>query len=213
MIRIALVDDHEVVRQGLYSFLSGIAEFDIVAEGATGKSALDIVAEHKPDVLLLDMILPDVSGLDVLLELKNQNLSTNIIILSSFSDAKMAVPAVQAGARGYLLKDIPPKELIQAITDVHNGQLKLHPDIAALLVEALNEPQLDDDVLKRHGITQREKDVLCLIGKGYTNKQISDALHISQLTVKTHVSHILDKLQLSDRTQVAIFAIHNELVD
>jgi len=213
MIRIVLVDDHEVVRQGLNSFLSGIADFELVGQGSNGRDAIELTNIYKPDILLLDMILPDMSGLDVLREIQKHEQITKVIILSSFSDAKLAVPTVQAGARGYLLKDIHPKDLIQAIKDVHANQLRLHPDIAALLVNELNNAQQENDILKNHGVTEREKDVLQLIGQGFTNQRIADTLHISQLTVKTHVSHILDKLTLTDRTQIAIFAIRNGFVD
>ena len=213
MIRIVLVDDHKVVRQGLHSFLSGIAEFELVGEGATGQSAIELALNKQPDILLLDMLLPDMTGLDVLQAMQKKTPTTKVIILSSFSDAKLAIPTIQAGARGYLLKDIHPKDLIQAIKDVHANQMRLHPDIAALLVNELNNAQQENDIQKKHGITDRESEVLQLIGQGLTNQRIADTLHISQLTVKTHVTHILDKLALTDRTQVAIFAIRNGLAD
>lgn len=213
MIRIALVDDHEVVRQGLKSFLKGIDDFSIVGEGATAKEAVAIVKEKNPHILLLDMILPDRSGLEAMDEISTFNESTKILFLSSFSEPESALPALRNGAAGYLLKDISPRELAASIREVYKGAIKVHPDISALMINALNKPDRSTDVLSDKGVTDRESDVIKLIGKGLSNKEIASVLNISQLTVKTHVSHILDKMGLDDRTQVAIFAVRNGLAD
>ena len=213
MIRIAIVDDHEIVRQGLQAFLTGIKDFELVAEGSDGNQAVDIVKEHQPDVLLLDMILPELSGLEALQQIQLLKSATKVLILSSFSDANTAIPAVKVGAAGYLLKDINPNDLVEAIREVNAGALKLHPDIAALVVSELTSGNTGGGPLQEHNITERETEVIRLIGTGLSNKEIAFELSISLLTVKTHVSHILEKLELDDRTQVAIFAIRNKLVD
>lgn len=208
MIRVALADDHEVVRQGLVTFLSGIDDISVVGEASTGVEAIEIATTIEPDVMLLDMMLPDMTGLDAFKRMLPFNLKTKVLFLSSFCESDTAIPAVRAGAAGYLLKDISPKDLIAALRDVHNGQLRIHPDISALMVDELNRPR-QSDILEQHGITERERQVIKLIAGGFSNKDVADQLNISQQTVKTHVSHILDKLKLDDRTQVAIFAIRN----
>lgn len=209
MISIALVDDHEIVRQGLHSFLSEIDDFSILAEGNDGKSAINIVSEFEPDILLLDMILPDITGLEAFIEIKKLDKKTKIIFLSSYSNADSAIPAIRSGAAGYLLKDINPNDLIKAIREVKGGALKIHPDIAALLVEELNTKD-DYDIFQQ--LTTREIEVLKLIGQGKSNKEIASELNISLLTVKTHVSHILDKMDFADRTQAAIFVVKSGII-
>jgi DNA-binding NarL/FixJ family response regulator len=211
MIRIALVDDHEVVRQGLVSFLSSVDDFDLVAQGSNGAEALTLVAETKPDLLILDMILPDMTGLAVFEKIRLQYPDMRVVFLSSFCEAETVIPAIRQGAAGYLLKDIRPVDLIVSLREAMAGKLQLHPDVSALMVSELN--QTEADILQQHGITEREAQVIRLIGQGFSNKDLAEQLCISQLTVETHVSHVLDKLKLDDRTQVAIFAIRNQLVD
>jgi DNA-binding NarL/FixJ family response regulator len=211
MINIALVDDHEVVRQGLVSFLSGIEDLNVVGQGSTGVEAIELVTTLQPDILLLDMMLPDMTGLEAFQTLLQQKLTTKVLFLSSFCDAQTSVPAVRSGAAGYLLKDISPRNLITAVRDVYAGKLCIHSDVSALMISELNQTP-KADILSEHSITERERQVIQLIGEGFSNKDIASNLNISQLTVKTHVSHILDKLKLDDRTQVAIFAIRNDLV-
>jgi DNA-binding NarL/FixJ family response regulator len=213
MIRLAIVDDHEVVREGLCSFLKAIPDIDIVGQGACGEDAVSLVAVHQPDILLLDMKLPDFTGLEALKKIQQLSAVTKVVFLSSYSDPATAIPAIREGASGFLLKDINPKDLVVALHEVAQGAMKLHSDIAALLVNELIQTDNEPDVIKLHKITERECEVISLIGQGLSNKEISSKLNISLLTVKTHVSHILEKLKLNDRTQVAIFAIHNQLVD
>jgi DNA-binding NarL/FixJ family response regulator len=134
-----------------------------------------------------------------------------VVFLSSFCEAETVIPAIRQGAAGYLLKDIRPVDLIVALREAMAGKLQLHPDVSALMVSELN--QTEADILQQHGITEREAQVIRLIGQGFSNKDLAEQLCISQLTVETHVSHVLDKLKLDDRTQVAIFAIRNQLVD
>lgn len=211
MIRILLIDDHEIVRQGLVSFLASVGDFEIVAQGATGQDAIELSLTHKPDLLILDMLLPDMTGLAAFEQIKTVAPSVKVVFLSSFCQPETVVPAVRLGAMGYLLKDIRPAELIEALRAASLGKLQLHSDVSALLVHQLNEPE--NDILLQHAVTEREAQVIALIGQGFSNKAIAQRLSISQLTVKTHVSRILDKLKLDDRTQVAIFAIRNHLTD
>ncbi|MEJ2041940.1 MAG: response regulator transcription factor [Reinekea sp.] len=210
MIRIALVDDHEVVRQGLVAFLSGIEDFSLVGQGGTGADAIHIAETLTPDILILDMILPDFSGLQAFEQIRVRAPKVRVVFLSSFCESETVLPAMQNGAAGYLLKDIRPADLIVALRDVMASKLVLHPDVSALMVNALNN---SGDILSQHGITDREAQVIRLIGQGFSNKDLAEQLNISQLTVKTHVSHILDKLKLDDRTQVAIFAVRNRLAE
>jgi NarL family two-component system response regulator LiaR len=203
-IRIFIVDDHQIVREGLKAFLGLQDDMLIVGEAADGESALEQVLKIRPDVVLMDLILPKMDGIETIQKINEANPEIRIIALTSFSEDDKVFPALRAGACGYLLKDVSPAELVETIRAAYRGEKRLHPKITAKLVENIaherKKPAPDD-------LTERELEVLGCLSKGLSNKEIGDRLFISEKTVKTHVSNILSKLNLSDRTQAAIYAI------
>ncbi len=208
-IKLLIVDDHAVVRQGLRGFLELMDDFEIVGEGSNGAEAVSLAAELKPDVILLDLMMPEMDGIEATRRIRLADPSARILILSSFSNDDNVLPAIRAGAMGYVLKDIDPDELADALRGTYRGKSQLHPDIALKLIahfqqDGPEEKKVDDQLSQ---LTEREVDVLKLIAQGMSNREIAAALTISHMTVKTHVSNLLGKLQLADRTQAAIFAI------
>jgi len=213
-IRLLLADDHAIVRRGLQLFLKTQPDFELVGEAATGHEVLERAAELAPDIVLMDLHMPVMDGIEATRQLLTSHPDVKVIVLTSFSDHDHVLPAVKAGARGYLLKDIEPDELAQAIRRVHAGKVELHPEAAGLLMEQIANPEGTAPVGSEtpfDELTARERDVLRLIASGLSNKEIAAALFITEKTVKTHVSHILEKLGLSDRTQAAILAVKHGL--
>ncbi len=209
-IRVLVADDHAVVRQGLRTFLELQDDVEVVADVADGARALDAVAEHEPDVVLMDLVLPVVDGVEAIRRIAAERPATRVIALTSFLDDDKLFPAVRAGAAGYLLKDVEPQELVRAIRAVHAGEALLHPAVAARLMEEVAGSGAHD---ARDPLTPREREVVDLIARGLSNKRIAVELGISQKTVKAHVSNILTKLDLSDRTQVAMHAVRERWVE
>jgi DNA-binding NarL/FixJ family response regulator len=195
VIRVLIVDDHPAVRRGLRTFLELSDGVEVVGEAADGTSVAELVAATAPDVILLDMVLPGLDGLGVLHELRDRGLSARALVVTSFTDRRSVLPAVRAGARGYLSKDVEPDALVAAVRAVHAGHLLLEPGVTEAL---LAEPQ---------ELTARESQVLALLAEGRSNREIARALALSEKTVKTHVSSILLKLRLADRTQAALYAV------
>jgi NarL family two-component system response regulator LiaR len=209
-IRVLVADDHAVVRQGLRTFLELQEDIEVVADVADGRQALVAVAEHDPDVVLMDLVLPEVDGVEAIRRIASERPRIRVIALTSFLDDDKVFPAVRAGAAGYLLKDVEPAELVKAIRTVHAGEGLLHPAVAARLMEEVASSggrQVPDS------LTQREREVVALIARGLSNKRIALELGISEKTVKTHVSSILGKLGLTDRTQVALYAVREGWVE
>ena len=202
MIRVLIADDHAVVRQGLRTFLDLQDDIEVVAEAADGEEALAAALEHVPDVVLIDLVMPRLDGIEVIRRLRETVPAVRAIVLSSFVDDDKLFPAVRAGAAGYLLKDVQPQELVEAIRTVHAGGALLHPQVAARLLEEMTEDPL----------TPREREVLALIGRGMPNKIIARELSLSEKTVKAHVSSILAKLGVTDRTQAALYAVREGIV-
>ena len=208
MIRVLLADDHAVVRQGLRTFLDLQDDIEVVAEAGDGEVAVDAARRTDPDVILLDLVMPRLDGVGALKRLRDTR--ARVIVLTSFGDDDKLFAALRAGAAGYLLKDVEPAELLQAIRTVHDGNTPLSPTVATRIVEEIaaggGAPAQVDD------LTPRERDVLVLIAKGRSNKAIALELGVAEKTVKTHVSHILGKLDLTDRTQAALYAVRHGLV-
>jgi DNA-binding NarL/FixJ family response regulator len=202
MIRVLIADDHAVVRQGLKTFLDLQEDIEVVAEAADGVEALEAAERVEPDVVLIDLVMPRLDGIEAIRRLREQVPSARAIVLSSFVDDDKLFPAVRAGAAGYLLKDVQPQDLVEAIRTVHGGGALLHPQVAARLLEELTEDPL----------TPREREVLVLIGRGMPNKLIARELSLSEKTVKAHVSSILAKLGVTDRTQAALYAVREGIV-
>ncbi len=213
-IRLLLIDDHAIVRQGLKMFLELTDDFEIVGEGETGEDAVRLAAELRPDIILLDLAMPGMNGIEAARSILQADPEARIMILTSFSDNDDVFAAIRAGAKGYLLKDVPPEELAQSLREVYQGNVQLHPEIAQKLMEGIKEPaeSKGDRDPRIEALTPRELDVLLQIGRGLSNREIAAELSISHKTVKTHVSNLLGKLQLNDRTQAAIFAIKQGLI-
>jgi two-component system, NarL family, response regulator LiaR len=202
VIRVLIADDHAVVRQGLRTFLDLQEDIEVVAEAGDGAEAIAAAARLEPDIVLIDLVMPGVDGIEALRRLREQVPNARAIVLSSFVDDDKLFPAIRAGAAGYLLKDVQPQELVEAIRTVHGGGALLHPQVAARLLDELTEDPL----------TPREREVLVLIGRGMPNKLIARELSLSEKTVKAHVSSILAKLGVSDRTQAALYAVREGIV-
>jgi two-component system, NarL family, response regulator LiaR len=210
-IRVAIADDHAVVRQGLRTFLELQEGMDVVGEAADGEEAVALVERTAPDVVLLDLVMPRVDGLEAIRRIRERAPATRILVLTSFADDHTVLPAVRAGAAGYLLKDVQPPELAGAIRTVHAGEALLAPTVATMLVEQL---AAEDGAGAERGehLTPRELEVLALLARGRANKAIALDLGVSERTVKTHVSNILGKLNLTDRTQAAVYAVRHGIV-
>jgi DNA-binding NarL/FixJ family response regulator len=202
VIRVLIADDHAVVRQGLRTFLDLQEDIEVVGEASDGEEALAQAEQLAPDVVLIDLVMPRVDGIEAIRRLRDLVPAARAIVLSSFIDDDKLFPAVRAGAAGYLLKDVQPQELVEAIRTVHGGGALLHPQVAARLLEEMTEDPL----------TPREREVLVLIGRGMPNKLIARELSLSEKTVKAHVSSILAKLGVSDRTQAALYAVREGIV-
>jgi two-component system, NarL family, response regulator LiaR len=202
VIRVLIADDHAVVRQGLRTFLDLQDDIEVVGEAGDGEEALAAAVELSPDVVLVDLVMPGVDGIEAIRGLRERVPSARAIVLSSFIDDEKLFPAVRAGAAGYLLKDVQPQELVEAIRTVHAGGALLHPKVASRVLEELTTDPL----------TPREREVLGLIGRGMANKVIARELSLSEKTVKAHVSSILAKLGVTDRTQAALYAVRAGLV-
>lgn len=200
LIRILVADDHYVVRQGLAALLVARNGMQVVGEAAAGKEAVDLARILLPDVILMDMIMPGMDGPEAIALIKQDNPNARILVLTSFGESKQVAAAIQAGALGYLLKDSSPDDLLHAIRSVHRGSLVLTQDLAFKLMQAQPAPVTDER------LTERETDVLRLLAQGQSNQEIAFNLHISMTTVRSHVSNILMKLDVSNRTQAALVA-------
>jgi NarL family two-component system response regulator LiaR len=210
-ITVLLIDDHRIVLQGLRDFLELQDDLDVVAEAASGEEGVKLASELLPDVVLQDLVLPGgIDGVETTRRIKAVSPSTRVIVLTSFADDDKVFPAIKAGAISYLLKDVSPEELARAIRAAQRGEAVLHPEVAAKLMQEFSTPRPAEPPVEQ--LTERELDVLRLIARGKSNKEIADTLVISEKTVKTHVSNILSKLHLADRTQAAIYALRQRLV-
>jgi DNA-binding NarL/FixJ family response regulator len=205
-IRVLLVDDHAVVREGLRTFLDLQDGLEVVGEAEDGQQAVREAERLKPDVILMDLVMPKLDGVGAMRALRQRLPGARVIVLTSFADDEKLLPAIQAGAAGYLLKNVQPKELARAVRAAHAGEALLDPMVAARLVEAIAQPAGASDAPSER-LTPREREVLELIGRGLSNKRIALELGVSEKTVKTHVGHVLAKLGVTDRTQAALYAV------
>jgi DNA-binding NarL/FixJ family response regulator len=207
-IRVLVVDDHAVVREGLRTFLELQDGIEVAGEAADGEEAIEAAERLGPDVVLMDLVMPALDGLAAMRVLRERVPGARVIVLTSFADDDKLLPALRAGAAGYLLKNAEPQELARAVRAAHAGEALLDPHVAARLVDALAGEKEPLDQL-----TPREREVLQLIGLGFSNKRIAQELRLSEKTVKTHVGHVLAKLGVDDRTQAAVFAVRAGLID
>jgi NarL family two-component system response regulator LiaR len=213
-ITVLIVDDHAVVRQGLRTFIDLQDDMQVVGEGADGAEAIELARQLQPDVVLLDLVMPTMSGVEATPQIIAASPHSRVLILTSFGEDAQVFPAIRAGAQGYLLKDIHPGDLVQAVREAYQGKVQLHPDIARKLMAAVaaaspsqTRPAESQAAPGLDQLTEREREVLKLIAEGLNNREIAESLIISEKTVKTHVSSILGKLGLEDRTQAAIWAL------
>lgn len=210
-IRVLIVDDHAIVREGLSTLIQIQEDMEVVGEAADGLEAVAQARELQPDVILMDMVMPEQDGLTAIIKLKSENNPARILVLSSYAEDKQVFPAIKAGASGYILKSSSSRDVVRAIRDVNQGQSTLHPAIARKLIAELNSPQAEKAQVKDL-LTERELDVLKMVAQGYSNQEIGQQLTVSHRTVSTHVSNILEKLHLANRTQAALFALREGLV-
>ena len=208
-IRILIADDHAVVRKGVQTLIASEPGMIMVGEAADGIEAVLHARSLKPDVILLDLMMPRLDGLGAIQQIKQENPAARILVLTSFAEDDKVFPAIKAGALGYLLKDSSPDQLLQAIRDSHQGKSSLDPAVAVKLIREINRPS--DLPLSADPLTEREINVLKLVAQGRTNQEIAEALVISERTVGNHISSILSKLHLANRTQAALYALREGL--
>jgi NarL family two-component system response regulator LiaR len=209
MIRVLVADDHVIVRKGICALLATEPGITVVAEACNGQEAISQAQQAQPDVILMDLVMPGMDGLEATRQLTSRQPQARILVLTSFQGDDKVFPAIKAGASGYLLKDSGPEELVQAIQQVYRGESSLHPSVARKLLRELSKPP--GQVPAADTLTGREIEVLRLVAQGQSNREISDLLTISEATVRTHVSNILTKLNLSSRTQAALYALREGL--
>jgi NarL family two-component system response regulator LiaR len=211
VITVLLVDDHAMVRQGVRAFLSTQSDFSVVGEAGTGADAIALAAQHVPDVVLMDLIMPDMDGVEATRRLKQVSPRSQVVVLTSYHEDEHIFPALKAGALSYLLKDLSSEELASAIRKAAVGDAVLHPRVAARVIKELQGPRAEK-VNPFTELSERELEVLKLIADGMSNAEIAAKLFLSEKTVKGHVSNILSKLQLVDRTQAAVYAWREGIV-
>ncbi|MFJ1810700.1 MULTISPECIES: response regulator [unclassified Streptomyces] len=205
-IKVLLVDDHQVVRRGLRTFLEVQDDIEVVGEAAEGAEGVALAEELKPHVVLMDVKMPGMDGVEALRRLRELDNPARVLIVTSFTEQRTVVPALRAGAAGYVYKDVDPDALAGAIRSVHAGHILLQPEVAVAL---LSQDEGNSGQGRGGALTEREREVLGLIADGRSNREIARALVLSEKTVKTHVSNILMKLDLSDRTQAALWAVRH----
>lgn len=204
-IQVFIADDHLIVREGIKALLNTEADIEVIGDTGDGKSAVDEVARLKPDVVLMDLIMPGMDGIEAIGHIKKNQPDARILVLTSFATDDMVFPSLQAGASGFLLKDSPPEMLVDGIRQVYSGESWLHPKVARKVLQELTKTKEEKTAVSE--LTNRELDVLRLLAQGFSNQEIADQLVLSEATVRTHVSHILKKLHLASRTQAALYAL------
>lgn len=205
-IKVILVDDHEMVRLGLKSFLNMQKDVEVIAEASNGRQGIELALKLKPDVLVMDLVMPELGGVEATLEILKEWPEAKILVLTSYLDNEKIYPVIDAGAKGYMLKTSSAAEILNAIQKVAKGQLAIETEVDKKIKAHDRKPNLHDE------LTAREYDILYLLAKGYDNQTIADELFISLKTVKTHVSNILSKLEVDDRTQAVVYAFRHHLV-
>lgn len=209
-ISVLIVDDHPIVRQGLRTLLELQDDITVAGEAVNGKTAVELTARLKPDVVLMDLVMPELDGISATRQIKALQQATRVIALTSFVEDEKVIPAIQAGAVSFLLKDVSPNDLIEAIRAAYQGEARLHPTvIRKLMNQVSSQPAAMQQIAP--DLTERELEVLRLVAEGLRNREIALKLVISEKTVKTHISSLLSKLGLEDRTQLAIYAIKKGL--
>jgi NarL family two-component system response regulator LiaR len=208
LIRVLIVDDHAIVRRGLRGLLEIVDDIEVVGEAADGEQAVRLAAAKAPDVILMDLVLPVRDGIAAIRDIRAANPGIEIVALTSFVEEEKVVAALEAGAIGYLLKDVDERAVIEAIRAAHNGEVRLDPAVAAILTDRLRRKPTPPPV---DPLTDRETEVLALLGTGLSNREIAARLGIADATARTHVSNVLGKLGLASRTQAALYAVQHDV--
>lgn len=208
-IRVLVVDDHPVVRRGIQSLLAEEEDIEVVGEAVNGKDALEQLKTLKPDVILMDLVMPEMNGIEAIQHITTAYPEARILVMTSFAADDKVFPSIKAGALGYILKDSDPEDLIRMIRQVYRGELSIHPSIARKVIQELNRPAKEP--LTPSPLTEREVEILQLIAQGVENKEIARRLVLRDATVRTHVSNILSKLQLANRVQATLYALRTGL--
>ncbi|MER1959188.1 MAG: response regulator transcription factor [Solibacillus sp.] len=211
MIRVLIADDHHVVRRGLLFFLKTQKDIEVVGEAKNGIEAVELVEKFNPDIVLMDLVMPEMDGITATKKIKQKWPDIKVLMLTSFSDKDHVLPAMQAGASGYQLKDIEPDDLVESIRQIMRGENTIHPEATSQLEEGLREDENKPHSL--NPLTPREQDVLAELTKGKSNREIAASLYVTEKTVKTHISNIFTKLQVQDRTQAALYAVKHNLTE
>lgn len=211
MIRVLIADDHHVVRRGLLFFLKTQKDIEVVGEAKNGLEAVQLVEVLKPDIVLMDLVMPEMDGIQATKRIKEQWPGIYVLMLTSFSDRDHVLPAIEAGASGYQLKDIEPDELVESIRTIMRGENMLHPEATSTLEKGLREEEMKPHI--QNPLTPREQDVLAELTKGKSNREIASSLFVTEKTVKTHISNIFTKLSVQDRTQAALYAVKHGLTE
>lgn len=209
MIRVLIADDHHVVRRGLLFFLKTQKDIEVIGEAKNGLEAVKLVEQLKPDIVLMDLVMPEMDGIQATKRIKKKWPKIEVLMLTSFSDKDHVLPAMEAGASGYQLKDIEPDDLVESIRQIMRGENTWHPEASTQLEEGLREEENKAHIL--NPLTPREQDVLAELTKGKSNREIASSLYVTEKTVKTHISNIFAKLQVQDRTQAALYAVKHNL--
>jgi NarL family two-component system response regulator LiaR len=210
-VTVIIVDDHAVVRQGLRAYLDALPDIEVVAEADSGEKAVRLAGKYIPDVVLMDLVMGEMDGVEATRQVKDVSPRSQVVVLTSYYQDEHIFPAIQAGAISYILKDVKMEQLAEAVHRASKGEATLHPRVAARVIQEIHSPR-KDELNPFTELTEREMDVLKLIAKGMSNSQIASELVISENTVKGHVSNILSKLHLADRTQAAVFAWQQGIV-
>lgn len=204
-IRLMIVDDHKMVREGLKAFIAPLASLEVVGEAGDGLEAVELAGRLRPDVILMDVMMPKMDGIEATRQIIDQHPGIRILIITSFVEDEKVIAAIRAGASGYLLKDSSPQELLTAVQDIHRGESALPPRIASMLVRELHKPPVRTD--PGMTLTEREIEILKMVAHGLSNQEIADRSVLSVWTVRTHITNILTKLHLENRTQAALYAL------
>jgi NarL family two-component system response regulator LiaR len=210
-IRVMIVDDHVIVREGLRALLTKSEDMEIVGEASNGQEAIQQIESTKPDVVLMDLVMPEMDGIEAIKRITAENENIRILVITAYSGDDLVFPAIKAGAHGYLLKDSGSERLVEAIRQVYRGEPFLHPDIARKLMEEIRPSKPDRGT--PDPLTARELEVLSLLARGLSNQEISEQLVIAEVTVRSHTSRLLDKLHLANRVQATLYALREGMVD
>ncbi|MRG87313.1 response regulator transcription factor [Salinibacillus xinjiangensis] len=209
MIRVLFADDHEMVRIGVSAYLASQQDIDVIAEASDGEEAVKLTLEHKPDIILMDLVMKEMDGIEATKQIMESWSDAKIIIVTSFVDDEKVYPALEAGATSYMLKTSKANEIADAIRATYEGQSILEPEVTGKIMSKMRKQSV---VEPHEQLTDREKEILLLMAEGKTNQEIADQLYIALKTVKVHVSNILGKLEVQDRTQAVIYAFKHDLV-